>query len=92
VLCLFTLKGFQPQQIQSKLSDDYQEHAFQLPVVEKRRLCFADRARGPEDGPKSGRQKESDLADLIADLPLEKPFTSCEAICRQPKIPKTVCF
>jgi hypothetical protein len=50
----FTLKGFRPSQIQTKLSDVYHEQVFQLWAVERWHLHFVDKTRDLDDSPGVG--------------------------------------
>jgi hypothetical protein len=62
----FALRGLRPEQIQSGLSEVYDEQAFQLAVVEKWHLRFAEKVSGLEDEPMSGRHSRIDFTKLIA--------------------------
>jgi hypothetical protein len=75
-----SLKGFQPQQIQTELSDAYHEQLFQLPAVEWWHLRLVDRTRDLENEPSSEWPKKTELLGPITELLRENPFTPCKAI------------
>jgi hypothetical protein len=92
VIRFFPLNGLRPQHVHTELSDVHDERGFQLLPPEKLHSRFADRTQDLEDEPKSGQPKTIDLLDPMAKLPREKPFPSCQAICRRMNIPKTTCL
>jgi hypothetical protein len=76
------------QGIQTKLSGGYHEQAVYLLAVEKWHFRFAYRTRDLENEPRSVWPKMTELIGPIAELLLEKRYTSCKAICGRPKIPR----
>jgi hypothetical protein len=92
VICFSMLNELKTRAIHTELESVDAPEAFTLPTVKKWRRYFHQKRTDLFDDPMSGRPLTNDVTDTIGSVLQERPFSSCEVLCRHFRIGRLTCL